>query len=464
MLLWGQNSSAPFVMPDFKIPKSIFKSYDVRGAVPADMDETTAYAIGKAFAAFNQATTVAVGYDHRASSPALRQSLIDGLLDSGVHVIDLGQVTTDMTYFASWNAGVQGAVMITASHMPAEFNGFKFITRDLQPIGQGSGMEELYALAQKAERGIEAGVTRGILSSVDVLNGYVAFVHGFIDRQAVKPLRVVVDCGNGVAGPIVREVLKALPVEVIELCFTPDATFPNHEANPIEPHNRKDIEAAVLAQKADLGIAFDADADRCYLIDERGQFVHGDFLTALLAKQFLAKHVGAAIVYDVRASLVVRDTVMKLGGKPCMERVGHSNIKRRMRAEEAVFGGEVSGHFYFAGNKYMDNGLIPALIALELLSKSSQTLSQLITDLGPYFVSGEINSKVANQQAALQRLQERYADAKITTMDGISIDYPDWRCNVRPSANEPLLRLNLEAKSPSHMEAKRDEVLGIIRA
>ncbi len=451
-------------MSDFKVSKAIFKSYDVRGAVPADMDETTAYAIGKAFAAFNKASMVAVGYDHRASSPALRQGLCDGLLDSGVDVLDLGQVTTDMTYFASWNAGVQGAVMITASHMPAQFNGFKFITSDLQPIGQGSGMEELYELATKAKRGLEAGATRGDLRRGDVLSDYLAFVHRFIEPKVIKPLRVVIDCGNGVAGPIVREVFKPLPIEIIELCFTPDATFPNHEANPIEPQNRKDIEAVVKTEKADLGIAFDADADRCYLIDEAGQFVHGDFLTALLAKHFLSRRAGAAIVYDVRASLVVRDTIMKLGGKPCMERVGHSNIKHRMRAEQAVFGGEVSGHFYFADNKYMDNGMIPALIALELLSTSGQPLSQLIAELGPYHVSGEINSKVADQKTTLQRLQERYADAKISTIDGISIDYPDWRCNVRPSANEPLLRLNLEANSQERMEAKRDEVLALIRA
>lgn len=453
----------------FKTPKSIFRSYDVRGAVPQDMDASTAYAVAKAFAAYNPAELVVVGYDHRSSSPALRQALIDGLLDAGVHVWDLGRVTTDMTYFASWfyssqgpqPQGVQGAVMITASHMPAQFNGFKFITKDLQPIGQGCGMEQLAELAAAATDG--AAPKRGTLTEKNVLADYLSFVWSFIDTKRIKPLKVVFDCGNGVSGPVVREVFKPLGLDMSELCFAPDARFPNHEANPIEPKNRLDIEQAVAKTGADLGIAFDADADRAYLIDERGQFVHGDFLTALLAKKFLALHPGAAIVYDVRASHVVRDTVLQAGGKPCMERVGHAHIKRRMKEERAVFGGEVSGHYYFTGNKYMDNGMIPALIALEMLSTQDKPLSTLIADLGPYFVSGEINSQVKDQKAVLAELKKTYADATISELDGISIDYPDWRCNVRPSANDPVLRLNLEAKTQAMMEQKRDEVLGHIR-
>lgn len=448
----------------FRVPKSIFRSYDIRGTVPQDMDESTAYAIAKAFVAFNPSKTVAVGYDHRASSAKLRDALIEGLLDAGVTVWDLGMGMTDVSYFASWfyQPDVDGVIMVTASHLPAHYNGFKFITKQLQPIGQGSGMEELYVLAQQVKPGLEAA-QRGQVIKRDVTQDYLNFVWGFVDFAKVRPLKVVIDCGNGVAGPMARRVFEPLKLDITELCFTPDATFPNHEANPIEPKNRKDIEAKVVEIGADVGIAFDADADRAYLIDEKGQFVHGDFLTALLAKKFLADHPKSAIVYDVRASLVVRDTVLALGGKPCMERVGHAHIKRRMRQEQAVFGGEVSGHYYFADNKYMDNGMIPALIALELLSQSGQPLSQLITDLGPYFVSGEINSQVKDQQAVLAALQERYQDATITRLDGVSIDYPDWRCNVRPSANEPVLRLNLEAKSRGLMEQKRDEVLALIR-
>lgn len=446
-----------------KVLQGNFRSYDVRGQCPEEIDETTAYAIGKAFSQYNPARIVVVGYDHRASTPALRDGLIAGLTDAGVHVWDIGQVTTDTTYFASWfYKEVQGAVMITASHMPAQFNGFKFIDRHYQPIGQGCGMEELFELASKIKRK-SAVKTKGVVTKKDVMPDYLSFVWSFADRDAIKPLNVVMDCGNGVAGESVRKVFAPLQLAVTELCFEPDSTFPNHEANPIIPENRQHIEEAVLKAGADLGIAWDADADRAYAIDEKGQFVHGDFMTALLAKLFLTRKPGASIVYDLRASKVVEDTVAKAGGKAHMERVGHAHIKRRMRQEQAVFGGEVSGHYYFAANQYMDNGMIPVLMLLELVSRSGKPLSELIAELGDYQVSGEINSKVRDQKAAMQALTEKYRDAKQLTMDGVSIEYDDWRCNVRPSANDPVLRLNLEAKTPALMAAKRDEVLALIR-
>lgn len=446
-----------------KVLKGNFRSYDVRGQYPNEIDETTAYAIAKAFVTYNPATIVVVGYDHRASTPSLRDGLIEGLLDAGVTVWDIGQVNTDMTYFASWfYKDVQGAVMITASHMPAQFNGFKFIDKQYQPIGQGCGMEELYAFAAEV-KGKSADGARGTLIKKDVWQDYLHFVWSFVDRSAIKPMHVVMDCGNGVAGATVRKVFEPLGLSVTELCFEPDSAFPNHEANPIIPENRQHIEEAVVKAKADLGIAWDADADRAYAIDEKGQFVHGDFMTALMAKLFLAKQPGASIVYDLRASNVVEDTVANAGGKAHMERVGHAHIKRRMRQEQAVFGGEVSGHYYFAANQYMDNGMIPVLMLLELLSRSGKPLSELIAELGDYHVSGEINSQVKNQKAAMTALQEKYADARQHTMDGISIEYADWRCNVRPSANDPVLRLNLEAKTPALMRQKRDEVLALIR-
>lgn len=453
------------------VNKSVFRSYDVRGSVPQEMDASTAYAVARAFAAFNPANIVVVGYDHRQSTPGLRDALVKGLLDAGIDVWDIGCVTTDMAYFASWfyalgggnPSGVEGAVMITASHMPAQFNGFKFITKSLQPIGQGSGMEELYELASRVVP-VAAGSKRGTLMKRDVTDDYVAYVRSIVDVSAIKAMKVVMDCGNGVAGPIVRRVFDGIPLAVTELCFDQDSTFPNHEANPIVPENRKDIEAKVTETGADLGIAWDADADRAYFIDEKGRFVHGDFLTALLAIQFLQKQPGAGIVYDLRASKVVADTVAKHGGNAYMERVGHAHIKRRMREERAVFGGEVSGHYYFADNRYMDNGMIPVFLVLDLLSRSGKTLSQLIDELGNYFVSGEINSKVKDQEAAMRALKERYADARLSFVDGISIEYGDWRCNVRPSANDPVLRLNLEADSPAKMESRRDEVLTLIRA
>ncbi len=447
------------------VNKSVFRSYDVRGAVPQEMDASTAYAVAQAFIQFNPAKVVVVGYDHRQSTPELRDALIEGLLDAGVAVWDIGQVTTDTTYFASWfyaKNGVEGAVMITASHMPAQFNGFKFITKALQPIGQGSGMEELYELASKIKAAKPAS-KRGVCISKDVMVDYLSFVRSFVDTSVLRPMKVVMDVGNGVAGATVRKVFAGLPLETTELCFEPDSTFPNHEANPIIPENRRDIEAKVLEIGADLGIAWDADADRAYFIDEKGQFVHGDFLTALLAEQFLQKHPGAAIVYDLRASRVVPETVAKCGGKAYMERVGHAHIKHRMRAEKAVFGGEVSGHYYFAENQYMDNGMIPVLMVLDLLSRSGRTLSELISELGDYYVSGEINSQVKDQKAAMDAIKSKYADAKLSFLDGVSVEYGDWRCNVRPSANEPVLRLNLEAKTPELMQTKRDEVLSFIR-
>jgi phosphomannomutase len=323
-------------------------------------------------------------------------------------------------------------------------------------------MEELYQFATQI-KGRATISKRGRVMKQDVLPDYLNFVWSFIDRSKIRPLKVVMDCGNGVAGPIVREVFQPFGLKITEMYFEPDASFPNHEANPIIPENRRAIEAKVKEVGADLGIAWDADADRCYFIDEKGQFVPGDFATAFFSQQFLAKTPGGAIVYDLRASHVVRDTVNRWGGRPLVERVGHSHIKRRMRAEQAVFGGEVSGHYYFAANQFMDNGLIPALLMLEVLSTSTKPLSQLIADLGAYYVSGEINSQVKDQRAALQALQQRYADAQITRLDGISLDYPDWRCNVRPSANDPVLRLNLEANSAELMAARRDEVLALIR-
>lgn len=457
-----------FELMTLKVLKGNFRSYDVRGQYPEEIDQTTAYAIGRGFAAYNPARIVVVGYDHRASTPLLRDGLMAGLTDAGVTVWDIGQVNTDMAYFASWfYKEVEGAVMITASHMPAQFNGFKFIDKHYQPVGQGCGMEELYALAAQVKAPAESetvGARKGEVIKKDVLADYINFVWSFVDLAAIKPMHLVMDCGNGVAGATVRKVFEPLNLSVTELCFEPDSRFPNHEANPIIPENRAHIEEAVVKAGADLGIAWDADADRAYAIDEKGQFVHGDFLTALLAKLFLAKQPGANIVYDLRASKVVEDIVARAGGKAHMERVGHAHIKRRMRQERASFGGEVSGHYYFAANQYMDNGMIPVLMLLELLSRSAQPLSELIAELGDYHVSGEINSQVKDQQAAMQALRAKYADAKQLEIDGVSIDYEDWRCNVRPSANDPVLRLNLEAKTPALMSQKRDEVLALIRA
>ena len=409
-----------------------------------------------------------MGHDQRQSIPQLKEGLIQGFLDAGVDVWDIGQVTTDMTYFASWkylsDQGIQGAVMITASHMPAEFNGFKFITKELKPIGKGSGMEELYSLAVEIkENGPVISPKKGKVIEKNILTDYLEFVWSFVDRNKIKPLKVVMDTGNGVAGPIAREVFAPFGLNITEMYFEPDSTFPNHEANPILPENRKDIIEKVKELGADLGIAWDADADRAYFIDEKGNFIHGDFTTALLSIEFLEKNPGAHIVYDLRASKVVADTIKKHGGVAHIQKVGHSHIKKMMRETDSVFGGEVSGHYYFAANHYMDNGFIPPLIMLQLLSASGKPLSEFIKDLGEYYVSGEINSTVKDRDGVIAVLKDKYADAKVSFLDGISIDYPDWRCNIRPSANDPVIRLNLEAKSQELMEEKRDEVLEVIR-
>lgn len=450
----------------FLINQSVFKSYDVRGEYGVEWNASTAYAIARAFLHLNPAKTIAVGYDHRDSTPELRDAFIAGLTDSGVNVWDLGQVTTDTVYFASWNyiEQIDGAVMITASHLPAKFNGIKFITKELKPIGKGSGMEELFEYANNLDpASIELSEEKGSVEQKDVKQDYLNWLWSFIDKDKIKSLKVVMDTGNGIAGPLVKKVFEPLGLEITELCFEPDASFPNHEANPIIEENRQDIIAKVKEEGADLGIAWDADADRAYFIDEKGEFIHGDFLTALLAIQMLKQNPEGHIVYDLRASNVVPDTVTLHGGHPHRQRVGHAHIKKMMREVDAVFAGEVSGHYYFKANHYMDNGFLPPLMILQLLSESDQPLSELIASLGDYYVSGEVNSKVDDQASVFARLKEKYADADQDELDGISIEYPDWRFNVRASNTEPVIRLNLEAKSQAMMEEKRDEVLALIR-
>jgi phosphomannomutase len=458
---------------EFNVNKENFRSYDIRGEYGNDIDESTAYAVAIAFSQFTKSKKVIIGYDHRLSTPKLKQGLIQGFIDAGVDVIDIGQVSTDTTYFASWfysshnnsDMGVEGAIMITASHMPGKYNGMKFITKELKPIGKGSGMDELYELANNINEFTPVKQSKlGKLSELVVIPEYKKWLYSFIDKNSIKEFSVIMDCGNGVAGPLVRELFSDLSLNTQELFFEPDASFPNHEANPIIPENRKDIEQMVKEQKADLGIAWDADADRCYFIDEKGQFIHGDFITALLAKTFLQKESNQTIVYDLRASNVVVDTVNSLGGKAVMQKVGHAHIKQKMRQENAVFGGEVSGHYYFKENHFMDNGFIPAFLMLQLLSQEQKTLSELILDLGEYFVSGEINSTVQDRKKIIQKVKETYSDAKIHMLDGVSLEYEDWRCNLRPSANDPVIRLNLEAKTKSLMEQKTKELLELIRS
>ena len=445
---------------------SIFKAYDIRGVYPGEIDETVARDVGRAFVAYLGATQIGVSRDMRISSPTLAAAFIEGALSQGADVIDYGMMATDMLYFASVRDGLQGGAQITASHNPGKYNGIKMIRESARALSLDAGIGEIRDMVTSGS--IPASTRRGTLSTRPILNDYVTRVLEFIDPAVITPFNVVLDAGSGMGGLVAPKLFDRLPCRTTRLCFTPDGTFPNHEANPLIEENRRDITDEVIRQKADIGIAWDGDADRCFFIDGTGEFISGDMVTALLAEAFLLKQPGATVIYDLRASHAVRDTVAKYGGKALMNRVGHAFIKKRMRDEDAIFGGEVTGHYYFRDFYYADNGFIPALLMLELMSKKNMSLHDLLAPYRErYFISGEINTAVASMgeiPRKLAAIEARYKDATIARMDGISVDYPDWHFNVRASNTEPLIRLNLEAASPAMMEQKRDEVLSIIRA
>jgi phosphomannomutase len=444
----------------------IFKAYDVRGLYPAELDEQSFHQIGRAFVAYLGAKRIGVGRDMRLSSPGLATAFISGAREQGAEVIDYGMIATDMIYYAVGTDELDGGAQITASHNPKQYNGCKMVGRGNHPLSGDEGISDIRDMIA-ANRIPHAASTPGGLTHRALLNGYVEHVLGFIDPSIIKPFKVVLDAGCGMAGLAVPALFKALPCKVDSLCFTIDGTFPTHEANPLIEENRRDIVARVQATRAEIGIAWDGDADRCFFIDEDGEFIPGDFVTALLAEAFLLKEPGATVVYDLRASYAVRDVAAKYGGTAVMNRVGHAFFKGRMRELNAVFGGEVTGHYYFRDNFYCDNGVIPALLILELMSKKQQSLKQMLEPLREkYFISGEINTKMPSMEAISARMgaiEARYPDAKISKLDGISIEYLDWHFNVRPSNTEPLLRLNLEGTTSEQMERKRDEVLSIIR-
>jgi phosphomannomutase len=374
-------------------------------------------------------------------------------------------VGTEMIYHAVASLGLDGGICVTASHNPKEYTGMKIVRRGSLPVGGDSGLVEIRA---RAEAGFGQLESRGAVRAADVWPSFVEKVLSFVDVAALRPLKIVVDAANGMAGVMLPRVLERLPqLDVVRCHFEPDGSFPNHEPNPLLPENREFIVAKVKEQAADLGVAYDGDADRCFFVDDEGEFVPGDFVTALLAEAVLAKEPGQKIIYDVRASWAVPETIERAGGTPLMNRVGHAFIKQRMRTEDAVFAGEVSAHYYFRDFSQADTGVVPFLVLLELLSRSGATLSQLLRPLRErFFLTGEINTPVADVPLKLQELKERYLaeGGRVSHLDGISIDFDDWHFNVRPSNTEPLLRLNLEALTESRMLEKRDEVLGVIRA
>ena len=443
----------------------VFKAYDVRGLYPTELDEEGAYAIGRAVVQQFEPKRIAVGRDMRLSSPAMAAAAIRGAADGGADVVDLGMIGTEMLYFAVGELGLDGGLTVTASHNPKEYTGMKIVRRGALPVGGESGLLDVRDRARAGAWG-EPGPA-GTVSTHDIWPAYVDRVMSFIDASALRPLKVVIDAANGMAGAMLPPVLDRLPqVEAVRCFFEPDGTFPNHEPNPLLPENREFIVRKTLEEGADLGVAFDGDADRCFFVDDSGEFVPGDFVTALFAETLLEKEPGAKIIYDVRASWAVPETIVRHGGVPLVNRVGHAFIKARMRKEHAAFGGEVSGHYYFRDFSQADSGAVPFLLMLELISRKGKKLSEILAPLREkFFITGELNTPVADVALKVQEIKERYAgEAKISHLDGVSVDADGWHFNVRPSNTEPLLRLNLEARSQELMEQKRDEVLSLIRA
>ena len=450
----------------------IFKAYDVRGLYGEQIDADAALQIGRAFARVLaqladkpvQDLQVGLGRDMRLSAPELAARYREGLLMEGAHVVDAGMVGSEMLYWLVGSRGLDGGLMCTASHNPKAYTGAKLVREGAIALSGDSGIQDIRTTI---EAGLgESAEQRGTLEEVELYEQFQAAALKFIDPTSVKPLKVVVDGGNGMAGPMVGPLLERLGLDLIEMYWTPDGEFPDHEPNPLLEENRQLIIEKVRETGADLGIAWDGDADRCFFIDDTGAFVDGDFLTALLAESLLSKHPGEAILYDVRASWAVPDTVKRAGGTPYVNRVGHAFFKTRMHKEGSLFGGEVSGHYYFRDFYCADSGTIPALLMLEMLSRSGRKLSELLAPYHErYFISGEVNSEVKDQQAKMAQIAEVYKDARQGHLDGISIDYEDWHFNVRPSNTEPLLRLCLESLvSHEDMERRRDEVLALIRS
>jgi phosphomannomutase len=464
----------------------IFKAYDIRGLYPEQIDGDLAQRIGHAFALVLSSLSgkppsqlrVGLGRDMRLSASELAARYAEGLLAAGADVLDIGEVGTEMLYFLVGSRGLDGGLMCTASHNPKAYTGAKLVREGALALSGDSGIAEVRRTVEAnaggagdAEGGGEP--RRGTLTELDIHDEFERAALAFIDADALRAsagtgarLKVVVDGGNGMAGPMVGPLLEGLGLELIESYWTPDGTFPDHEPNPLLEENRRSIVERVRSSGADLGIAWDGDADRCFFIDEHGAFVDGDFLTALLAAALLRRNPGASILYDVRASRAVADAVERAGGTAYVNRVGHAFFKARMREEGALFGGEVSGHYYFRDFYCADSGTLPALLVLEMLAREGRSMAALLAPYREnYFISGEINTEVGDQAAKIEEIASRYADARQSRLDGISIDYDDWHFNVRPSNTEPLLRLCLESLvSREDMERRRDEVLGLIRS
>jgi len=441
---------------------SIFKAYDIRGTYPQQLTDEIAYRIGNALASYLQPTSIAVGRDMRLSSDELFDHLSRGIIDAGVDVVDLGRVSTDGLYFAVGKFDYDGGVMITASHNPKEYNGFKICRKLAMPL---SGQEGLDKIMQTIENdSIEKSSQRGNIARRDISADYVEHCLSFINLKVIKPYKIVFDAGNGMAGATLPPLFEKLPIKVIPLYFELDGSFPNHPASPIELENLADLQKKIAEEKADFGVAFDGDADRMFLVDRHGNQIGGDMVTALVANNLLNKHPRETILYNLICSKAVPESVERKGGIAIKTKVGHALIKPLMKKHNAIFGGEHSGHFYFRDNWFADSGLIAFLVCLELLSKSNKPLDEIIKEIDPYFRSGEINSRVKSARDKIEEVAEHFSDGKQDRLDGLTVDYEDFWFNLRPSNTEPLLRLNVEAKSKEILDKKIKEILGIIKA
>ena len=447
-----------------KVNPGIFKAYDIRGIYPDDLNEEVGFAVGRAFASFLKVDTVIVGRDMRLSGPQMFEAVTNGLMEQGADVINIGMVSTDQYYYACATLGHAG-IMVTASHNPAQYSGFKMVKKMPQLLSGDEGIQDLRRIVENDD--FPTPTRKGKMTAADLSEQFVEMVVGLIDGDALASLKVIADTGNGMVGPILKRVYERLPsVELTGMYLDPDGSLPNHGLDPLQPENRAELQQRVVSESADIGFAFDGDGDRFFTIDDRGQFVSGDFMTALMGQYLLEKYPNSKILYDIRASWAVPDLINAAGGTPLVERVGHAFIKARMSKEDAVFAGEVTGHYYFKDFFFADSGIVPSLIIMEMLSKKKVKLSDLLKPLEEkYFISGEINTRISGDpKAKMQEIADTFSDANnIDWMDGVSVLYDDWHFNVRPSNTEPLLRLNLEAKSKSLMEEKRDQVLEIIQ-
>ena len=448
--------------------KEIFKAYDVRGIYPSEINELDVYKIAQAYCEFVKLTEVVIGADARLSSPVLKKAAIKAVTDLGIKVIDVGYISTDMLYFSVANYGYAGGFSLTASHNPKEYNGFKFVREESRPISGDTGIYEIRDMAMSKE--ISEDVLTGeadesLIEKKDILDDYTKKIKEFADFSKFKKFKIVANPNFGVGGRAVDKILEGMDVEVVKLNWEPDGNFPKGRPDPLIAENREEISKRIVEEGADFGVAWDADADRCFFFTEKGEFIEGYFITALLSKIFLEKNSGAPVIRDTRLTWAIDEMVRESGGKVIPNKAGHAFIKERMRKEDAIFGGEMSAHYYFRDYFYCDNGMIPLVLMLEFLSAEGKTLSEIMNEMfwKKYFVSGEINTKVESVPDILAKAKEKYADGDLNEIDGVSIEFSDWRFNLRGSNTEPLIRLNVEAKNQELVDEKTKELLDLVK-